>query len=85
MNINVHIERLILDGLPITADQRPVVQAALEAEFTRLLVADGLGPGILYGGSLPKLAVAPVYLPGQPDAGALGRQIASTVHQGMSR
>ena len=37
MNINLHIERLILDGLPITRQQGPHVQAAVEAELTRLL------------------------------------------------
>ena len=37
MNINLHIERLILDGLPIEPRQRAQVQAAVEAELARLL------------------------------------------------
>ena len=42
MNIRLHIERLILDGLPVNSVQSPQVKAAVEAELTRLLTADGL-------------------------------------------
>ena len=33
MNINIHIERLILDGLPIAHSQRPLVQAVLRQSW----------------------------------------------------
>jgi hypothetical protein len=39
MNISVHIERLVLDGLFVSHGQRPLLQAAVEAELTRLLTA----------------------------------------------
>ena len=38
MRINVHIERLILDGLPVTSLQGPEVGAAVETELARLLL-----------------------------------------------
>ena len=41
-NIHLHIERLILDGLPIERAQGPHVQAAVEAELSRLLTENGL-------------------------------------------
>ena len=41
-NIHLHIERLILDGLPIECAQGPHVQAAVEAELARLLTENGL-------------------------------------------
>ena len=41
-NIHLHIERLVLDGLPIDRGQGPHVQAAVEAELTRLLTENGL-------------------------------------------
>jgi len=40
MNISLHIERLILEGLPITSNSGPQLQAAVEAELTRLFASD---------------------------------------------
>lgn len=40
MNISLHIERLILEGLPITSNSGPQLRAAVEAELTRLLASD---------------------------------------------
>lgn len=53
MNIRVHIERLILEGLPIDAEHGPAMQAALEAELTRILAERGLAPALQQGGATP--------------------------------
>ena len=37
MNINVHIERLVLEGLPVTDPDSPIVQAAIETELARIV------------------------------------------------
>ena len=42
MNINVHIERLILDGLPVKGSDGSIIQAAVETELSRLLGEQGL-------------------------------------------
>lgn len=42
MTVNLHIDRLVLDGLPIGAQEGPLVQAAIEAELARLIVAHGV-------------------------------------------
>ena len=42
MNIELHIEHLILDGLPLSRAQSMDVQQALEVELTRLLEAGTL-------------------------------------------
>jgi hypothetical protein len=39
--ITLHIERLVVDGLPLTPAQAARLQAALERELARLLVHDG--------------------------------------------
>ena len=41
MNLSLHIERLVLDGLPVTSSNSALLQAAVEAELGRLL-ANGL-------------------------------------------
>jgi hypothetical protein len=40
MSISLHIERLILEGLPVASNSGPQLQAAVEAELTRLLASD---------------------------------------------
>lgn len=82
MNINVHIERLIVDGLPVSPDQRPLVQAAMSAELGRLLSARGLGPQVSFGGAMPRVDAGTVRPP-SADPSTLGQQIASAVHQGL--
>jgi len=82
MNIALHIERLVLDGLPAPAGRPAAVQAALEAELARLLADRGL-PGVA-GGAVPELAAAPIRL--QPRAGpqSWGRGIARSLHAGLA-
>jgi hypothetical protein len=42
MDIKLHIEQLVLNGLPITPSQKPLVKAAAEAELTRLVTEGGI-------------------------------------------
>jgi hypothetical protein len=83
MKIDLHIERLILDGLPIDPGQRAEVQAAVEAELTRLLMTGGLNTGLLAGGALPSLRGAPIQLTNESNGERLGTQIAQSVHGGL--
>ena len=83
MNINIHIERLILDGLSITDSQRPVVQASVEAELVRLLAADGLASQLQTGGMVPHLPGSNIQLTGDNNPNVLGQQIAQSVYGGI--
>ena len=44
MNINLHIERLMLDGLSVASGQATIVQTAIEAELGRLLANELFAP-----------------------------------------
>jgi hypothetical protein len=83
VNINLHIERLILDGLPVSALQGPAVRAALERELARALAAGGLPGQWGMGGAVPRLPMQQFNLaPGErPDA--IGRHIARSLHRGI--
>ena len=85
MNINIHIERLILDGLPITHNQGPLVQAAVEAELARLLAADGLASSLQAGGSLHRMPGGSIQLMGDGNPNTLGQQIARAVYGGIGK
>jgi hypothetical protein len=80
MNITFHIERLILDGLPISSHDAPAVQAALEAELSHLFLeqASTLSPGV--GTSVSSLQSGPVSLTHKARAGVIGNQIAMAIH-----
>jgi hypothetical protein len=79
-SIHLHIDRLILDGLPVTAAQGPQVRAAMEAELSRLLTEGGLHPSLSSGGSLPQLPAAAMPLPAAAQPKPLGATIARAMY-----
>lgn len=83
MNINLHIERLILDGLPIESHQAPHVQAAVEAELTRLLTENGLSPHLKTGRALHSLKANEIQLTPGNSLAQMGAQIAQSVYSGI--
>lgn len=90
MNINLHIERLVLDGVALERGQEPLLRAAIEAELSRLLSTGGLAPGMMPGAAVPRLDAGDIQLPGGGDnnnnnAHGLGLQIARALHGGLSR
>lgn len=85
MNINLHIERLVLEGLPVTQSQSLLVQQAVEAELGRLLSIGKLAPNLLQGGVLPVLQAGRIQFDNAGDPNQLGQQIAQSVYGGMNR
>jgi hypothetical protein len=85
MNVNVHIERLILDGLPLTRSQGPLVQAAVEAELARLLGEGGLASSLQAGGALPSLRAGAIQLASNGNPQQIGIQIAQSVYGGIGQ
>ena len=80
MNINLHIEKLVLEGLPVGAQDGPLVQAAVQQELARLLGQSGLA----LRGSVPALRGETIRMAGG-GAEQLGAQIAQAVHGGMEK
>ncbi|MDC8757012.1 hypothetical protein [Janthinobacterium fluminis] len=79
MNIELRMERLILDGIDVPAGQRHLLQAAVEAELSRLLTERGVAPGLTQGALVAELAAEPIALAGGGDPLRLGQQIAQSV------
>jgi hypothetical protein len=80
VNINIHIERLILDGINIGAGQGAKMKAAVEAELSRLLAEGGLESGLQSGGALSGMRAPSVQIDKEIHPNRLGRQIARTVY-----
>lgn len=85
MNINLHIERLILDGLPLAHAQGPLVQAAVEAELSRLLSAGGLHSSLQSGIAVPSVRADAVSLNTGSNPQQIGQQIARAVYGGIGQ
>jgi hypothetical protein len=83
VNIQLHIERLVLEGLPLTGHQGMLVQAAVEHELGRLLSAGQLKPNIASGGAMPALQVGMIQAPNAASPVRLGAQIAGAVYSGI--
>jgi hypothetical protein len=83
MDVNLHIERLVLDGLPVTTHQGPSLEAALKAELVRLLSARDFSGTLWSGESVPALIAPSIQLTPGSNPIQFGRQIARSVYQGL--
>ncbi len=84
MRVHLHIDRLILDGLPVSAAQGASLQAALSIELGRLLTAEPWS-GSLHNEAVPHLRGGP-FAPSHNDSPRqLGNKIAQAVHGGVRR
>jgi hypothetical protein len=80
-NIQLNIDRLVLDGVNLNPRERQQLQSSIEAELGRLLGEQGLHAGLVQGLAVPKLTAAPVQMSAAPEQ--LGRQIAASVYGGI--
>lgn len=83
MKIHVHIERLVLDGLPVDRRSAGQVQAAVEQELSRLMAAGQLPAGVLAGGAMPVLQAPPIAVAAGTSGANIGTAIAQSLHGGI--
>ena len=83
MKIVLHIERLVLDGLPVARSQGHMVRAAAERELTRLLGTGNLSGELRTSGAIPVLSGGDIRVQPRSQPAAVGKQIAGAVHRGM--
>lgn len=85
MNINLHIERLILDGVNVPHGQRHLLRANVEAELGRLMSKGGVPPSLENGGAVPSVSAKGIQTTGGNDPAQLGQQIARSVYGGIGK
>jgi hypothetical protein len=85
MNIKVHIERLVLDGLAVGRRDGPTIQDAVETELGRLLSDSGLADNLLPGGAMPSVRAPGMQLANDNSPTQLGQQIARAVYGGIGK
>ncbi len=84
MKVNLHIDRLIIDGLPVQRHQWRHIQAAVELALARMLHEEGVSADLLSAGTIhristEKLSYAPVV-----EADHLGASIASSIFHSIA-
>ncbi len=83
--INLYIERLVLDGVQLAPGGRPLLQAAVEAELTRLMANGDLSDALQSGGALYNVRTAGIEVANDGSPARLGEQIAGAVYGGIGR
>lgn len=84
MNINIEIERLILNDISLSPSQRAHLQTIVEAELTHLLTTQGIPAPFHKGGTIAKLP-APIRVDPTMTPAQMGQQIARSIYEGMGR
>jgi hypothetical protein len=79
MTIKIHIEKLVLDGLPVQSHDGPELRKAMAKELVRLLAEGGLSPELVGGGAYPDVPAGNANISGK-NATKVGREIARAVY-----
>ena len=82
MNLDLHIEELILHSFP--SHQQHLIGAAIEQELTRLFTEQGLPPTLAKGGQLGQIDGGAFNVAANATADAIGSQVAQAVYGGIS-
>jgi len=85
VNIHLHIERLVLDGLNIGPGQGSQVKAAVEAELSRLLTEGGLAPALQVNGAMQNVRANSIQTSGNTNPSRLGQEISRAVYGGIGK
>ena len=81
-NIELHIDELILRGVPYT--QRRRVVAAIELELTHLIGEQGLPEHLAQGGTLPQIKINAMRMTDDARPQVIGTQIARQVYGNLA-
>lgn len=79
---HVHIDRVVVHGLPGTRGREAALEGAVVAELTRLLLAEGVPAG-LADASAGRL-LAPTVRVAAGGAGNLGAEVARAVYRSLT-
>ena len=82
MNINLQIDRLILEGIEISPSQRALLQVSVENELGRLLTTNGIPEHWQEGGNIPRLSTS-ISVKSNMNPRQMGQGIAQSIYQDM--
>ncbi len=83
MIVNLHIERLVIDGLPVGSHEGPYIQAAVERELARLIGEGRISQGVRRSRTQALVRAETLIRPAAGGDG-LGAQIGAAICQGIA-
>jgi len=83
MNINIDIEKLVLEGVSISPSQGRKLQGLVEAELGRLLRTEGIPNNWQAGGVVSHVPRGAIQLKPGSNPTQMAQEIAQTVYRGM--
>lgn len=81
-NVELHIEELVLRGLP--PGSREGLAEAIQEEIQRLIAEGGVPPGLAEAGGPIHLPRASFEVDPRPRAGSIGSQVGRALHRGWT-
>ena len=81
MNIRLHIERVVMEGLPV--DDIPKMSAALEGELNRRLRQGALSDEFRRSAAVPRVSGGTLCITKAPPAAKLGTQLAGVIYHAI--
>jgi hypothetical protein len=85
MNINLHIERLVLDGISLTLQQRASLKAAVVAEIKRQLANQGIGYAMQSDSHRRSVRGGSISIDNLHKPASIGKQIGNAVYRGIGK
>lgn len=83
MNVRLHIDRLVIEGLDVPYASRDALQAAVERELSRLIARDGIARQWTAGAAVPSVRAPEIATASTARPAQLGAAIAGAVHGGI--
>ena len=81
--VTFHIERLVLDNIPLESRQASELQASVERELRRLIVRNGLNRALIATSATPFVGARGIELSRATNPRRLGNQIARAIYSGL--
>lgn len=85
MNINVHIDRLILDGIDVEPSQKKELKVAVETELSQQLVNLGIGSTMQSNNNHQSVEGGSFSIENVRRPTRLGQQIGNAVYKGVGK
>ena len=83
MNIRLHIDRLVIEGIDVAHASRAALRSAIETELARQIAAGGISPSLAGGIAVPNVSAPEITVPHGAKPAHLGGAIAGAIYGGV--
>lgn len=83
MNIELHIDRLVLEGLPLESRHGSQLREAIERELHQLLQSHSLAANMQVVQTIRRIQAPAIQFSQSPQLQSLGQQIAQSIYDGI--